>query len=500
MDMLLLAASAMLGASPAVPANSATANAGKAAAMASAEDADALAPAFAADDAQAGETEQQRIERLEKTVEELSRRLDERERQDEAAERQRQEQQASGQGEAVARGPREPSDHHLELYGFAQVDAIQDFRRVDPDWDATLRPSKIPTTDGQFGSNGQTVFSVRQSRLGAKANGKLADKDYEAKFEFDMYGVGGDAGQTTIRLRHAYARWGPILAGQTNTLFMDGDLFPNVVDYWGPAGMVFVRNPQLRFYLADNPTWVAAVALENPNDDIDPGGIRLIDPELGTNLRPNEELPDLTAMVRYQGDWGHLQLSGLARKIGFDTLGTVDNEPSGSEFGWGIMAGGAFKWGMATFRVGGVYGEGIASYMNDGGMDLAPKVALLPVVPTQPIFPGTPPPPLATILEAQAVPLWGLTAYVDLQWTKELSSALGYSFDAVDNTNFQEPTAFHRGEYASANLLWAPDARLLTGLEILWGRRTDNDGNKGQDVRAQFSFKVSFSSRDIWGD
>ena len=67
-----------------------------------------------------------------------------------------------------------------------------------------------------------------------------------------MYGIGVDAGQTTIRLRHAYGRWGPILAGQTNSLFMDGDLFPNVVDYWGPAGMVFVRNPQIRFYLADN--------------------------------------------------------------------------------------------------------------------------------------------------------------------------------------------------------------------------------------------------------
>ena len=65
-----------------------------------------------------------------------------------------------------------------------------------------------------------------------------------------------------------------------------------------------------------------AVALEHPSDDIDPGAIRLIDPELATNLRPNEELPDFTAMVRYDGDWGHVQLSGLARKIGFDTLGT----------------------------------------------------------------------------------------------------------------------------------------------------------------------------------
>src|SRR3954454_15042551 len=41
-----------------------------------------------------------------------------------------------------------PKDHNLELYGFVQTDAIQDFDRVHPDWDATLRPSRIPTIDG----------------------------------------------------------------------------------------------------------------------------------------------------------------------------------------------------------------------------------------------------------------------------------------------------------------------------------------------------------------
>jgi hypothetical protein len=54
-------------------------------------------------------------------------------------------------------------DHHLELYGFVQLDAIQDFKRVDGDWDATLRPSRIPSEEGAFGGDGQSVFSVRQS-------------------------------------------------------------------------------------------------------------------------------------------------------------------------------------------------------------------------------------------------------------------------------------------------------------------------------------------------
>src|SRR4051812_39144948 len=96
--------------------------------------------------------------------------------------------------------PRKAKDHNLELYGFIQLDAIQDFKRVNPDWDATLRPSRIPTHEGEFGGDGQSIFSVRQSRLGAKATGILAGKPYEAKFEFDLFGTGDDAGQTTFRV------------------------------------------------------------------------------------------------------------------------------------------------------------------------------------------------------------------------------------------------------------------------------------------------------------
>ena len=59
--------------------------------------------------------------------------------------------------------------------------------------------------------------------------------------------------------------------------------------------------------------------------------------------------------------------------------------------------------------------------------------------------------------------LLGVSAYVDLQWTKKWSSAIGYSFTKVDNTNFQDPTAFHKGEYASVNLLWTPADPIMTG-------------------------------------
>jgi hypothetical protein len=67
----------------------------------------------------------------------------------------------------------------------------------------------------------------------------------------------------------------------------------------------------------------------------------------------------------------------------------------------------------------------------------------------------------------------------------------------VDNTNFQAADAYQTGQYASANVLYTPDPRILVGAELLWGEREDFNDNKGDDLRIQVSFKYSFSSNDF---
>src|SRR6516225_6590194 len=167
----------------------------------------------------------------------------------------------------------------FEIYGFAQADYIQDTKRVDPAWQDAFRPSKIATPEGEFGSNGQASVSVKQSRFGVK--GVVPTSDHAPpisfKFEFDLFGTGVDAGQTTIRLRHFYGEWGQLLAGQTHSLFMDIDVFPNVIDYWGPPGMVFLRLPQIRWTAYRTANDVFAFAIERPSNDVDPGTLRLVD-------------------------------------------------------------------------------------------------------------------------------------------------------------------------------------------------------------------------------
>lgn len=377
----------------------------------------------------------------------------------------------------------------FEVYGFAQLDYVQDFKRVNPDWDATLRPSKIPTIDGLYGDDGQSVISVRQSRLGVRARQPIAGDDLFVRFEFDLYGVGDDAGQTTFRLRHAYGEWGPILAGQTNSVFMDGDSFPNTIDYWGPNGMVFLRNPQIRFTYKTGPHQFA-IAVEQPSNDIDPGNIRLIDSDVASGLQGDEELPDLTAHWRYDDSWGHVQVAGILRRVGFETAGTPNNEPSDSKTGWGVNLTSNIKLlDKDVLHLAAVYGEGIASYMNDGGVDLAPEANSTGAPP------GSGLPPIS--LRGDVVPLFGVVFYYDHYWNDQFSSSIGYSRTQVDNTNFQEATAFQTAQYASVNLLYTPSDKIMMGGEFLWGTREDKDGEEGEDYRLQVSFKYAFSSNDF---
>jgi hypothetical protein len=383
---------------------------------------------------------------------------------------------------AAAAARAEDTGRSFEIYGFAQADYIQDISgRLDPDWDDAFRPSKI-CFDNACGEDGQASLSVKQSRFGVKGTMPTGSNTAPVnfKFEFDLFGTGVDAGQTTMRLRHFYGEWGQILAGQTHSLFMDIDVFPNTIDYWGPSGMVFYRNVQIRWtpYKTDQSHF--AIAIERPGNDIDSGNIRLIEGFEDAQIQNDEEVPDVTAQWRTDGDWGHLQVGGILRKVGYEFRQTPgDKWSSGSETGWGLNASAVLNvLEKDAVRLQVVYGEGIASYMNDGGMDLAPQAQ----------YSGS----VLTDVTADAVPLMGVVAYYDHWWSDKLSSSIGYSFTEVDNTNFQGPGSFHHIDYASGNLLYYPADNLMLGGELMWGQRENNDGASEDNVRFQFTVKYNF--------
>ncbi len=103
--------------------------------------------------------------------------------------------------------------------------------------------------------NSQTLIDARESRLRVTFSDEVAGVKLSGRIESDFFTVTGGAGTSNsrqARLRHAFARADHpsgffFLAGQTWSLFMNSDIAqPDLVDFNGPAGQVFARQPQLR--------------------------------------------------------------------------------------------------------------------------------------------------------------------------------------------------------------------------------------------------------------
>ena len=364
----------------------------------------------------------------------------------------------------------------MEIYGFAMMDMGYQTGQNDPNWFDVLRPTKLPAFENEYGADGHYFAGVRQSRLGVKGFIPTSAGEIKTIFEFELFGTGVDAGQTTFRLRHAWGELGQVGAGQTWSPFMDIDVFPNSVEYWGPNGMVFFRNVQLRWTPWSKGDSRFAIALERPGASADQGiyaGRIALD-----GVAARFPLPDLSAHFRTVGKWGHLQLSGIVRQMKWDDLNDDKFDLSGSATGWGLHASSNLKLAKHVARLSVVYGEGIQNYMNDAPVDVG----------IQNNFSNT-----RTPILGKALPMLGISAFLDLNWNAKWTSTVGYSMLDIDNTNGQAASAFKKGQYALANVLYYPVANVLLGPEVQWGKRENfKDGFTSDDVRIQFSAKYNF--------
>jgi hypothetical protein len=358
------------------------------------------------------------------------------------------------------------------------LDMGYQFKQNDPDWFDVVRPTKLPSFEDQFAPDGKTYFGVRQSRLGVKSSTATAYGELKTQFEFELFGVGPEAGETIFRLRHAYGELGQFGAGQYWSTFMDIDVFPNTVEYWGPNGMVLFRNVQFRWMPRKGRNAVT-IALERPGASGDQGVFA--DRIELSGIRPKFDMPDLSGNVRFTRDWGHVQIAGLVRRIRWVDINNDQFDLSGNAVGWGVNVTSNLKFGTNNtghFQV--MYGDGVENYLNDGPVDIGPKI-LDPADPVRPI-------------KGVALPVLGIVSYLDHVWSKRFSTAVGYSLVNIENSSGQAANAYHRGHYGSTNLLFVPVENVLVGAEFIWGRRENwRDGFTSDDYRIQFAFKYNFS-------
>ena len=372
----------------------------------------------------------------------------------------------------------QPARSSFEVYGFAMLDFGQNFKQIHPNWFDTMRVTRLPSFEDEFGHDNSTFAGVRQTRFGVRSSMPTDLGDLKTTFEFELFGVGVDEGQTTFRLRHAYGEIGQWLAGQTWSPFMDPDVFPNSLEYWGPTGMVFFRNVQVRWTPISSGGRTLMVALERPGASGD-AGVYQDRLEL-QNVQGRTMLPDLSGAYKWEQSWGYLRAAGMLRDIRWDDLLADEFALSGRATGWGINVSSNLKpTKNDVVRLQYVFGEGIQNYMNDSPTDVA--------------IVNNFDDPVTPIL-GKAIPIQGFVAFVDHNWSPAFSSTVGYSWQENDNTEAQSPSAFRTGHYFLANVLHYPAPNVMVGGEFQWGRRENfADGFKSDGIKIQASFKYNFS-------
>jgi hypothetical protein len=365
----------------------------------------------------------------------------------------------------------------IELFGQYVTDVIYDFNQNAPAWFDVVRPTQLPAFTDEFGRDGRQYFSIRPTRFGLRTTFPTKMGVVDGIFDWDLFGGGGAPGRTTFNLVRAYAAIGKFGAGQYNSPFMDIDVFPNSLEYWGPSGMVFFRNVQFRYMPIQGESRVT-VALERPGAAGDRGDFHdYIDLRDVVGRFP---WPSLSAEGRLGRKWGYVELAGILRGIYWDDLlrrDTIDLD--GSALGWGLSLSSNVKTTKRdVLKLQLTYGEAIQDYMDapfDIGIELRPRDLRRPFV-------GVPLPVLSGL------------AFYDHSWNSKLTTSLGYSGVRVDNSDGQSALAFHSGQYALINLLYSPDDDLLFGGEFQWGHRKNAfDGFGVNDFRIQLTARFNYS-------
>ncbi len=374
----------------------------------------------------------------------------------------------------------------IEIYGFTQGDMINDFKTNNPDWFDVNRPSRLPAFTDEFGHNGHTWLSARQSRFGAKATIPTSTKPITVVFDWDLFGVGVDAGQTTIRPRHMYGQWGVFGAGQTESPFMDLDVFPNILEYWGPNGMLFFRNVQFFYEPINEPNGTRAIiALERPGASGDAG-----------LLSDRVELQNILAAFPRPR---HLGRRTATREIG-DTrrsarssggFGGTTSLPTTCSTSTAASPAGACRSAAATRparRTSSTHRSSTAPASRTTSTTRRSTWAFARTS-TSPLTPVT----------GKALPDFGdgrCTSTTRGTTTSRARSATRRV--DIDNSNLQLPEAFKIGQYASTNLLWTPVKNVLMGGEFQWGyRQNHSDGFHFDDLPAPVLRQVLLFA-DLW--
>jgi hypothetical protein len=366
--------------------------------------------------------------------------------------------------------------------GYIQLDAIAtDYGEGKPGNDLIedfLVPSLIPVESGG-GSDSYTSTSLhaKSSRFYFTTSTPTDAGTVSTRIELDF--ILSDQGDERIsnswssRMRHAFVNWeyapgSSLLAGQSWSTFFNVGALPDVLDFVGPVGTLFVRQPQIRWTMGG-----LQLAVENPTTRLNQDA----DGALSTSFDDfSEEIPDLIA--RYNGNVGGLgwSLAAMARELSYEARPSSGVEgDSDSQFVYGASLAGVWKFGVDDLRFMFNYGDGLGRYLglnafNDGYVDANGDI--------------------------QTIDQWGAFLAYRHFWTPKWRSTFSVSAAGADNPGVGD--FIHADSLAEsyqsfhANLNYLPAPGLQLGGEYIYAMKELESGADGDMNRLQFAVKYAF--------
>ena len=361
----------------------------------------------------------------------------------------------------------------------------------DVDWGNPISNPNLFTTSAipmgtAAGNRSQTLFSIGQSNIYWNFVA-LPGTDNQLGLFFDINFL-GKTSHPEIAIHHAYLKYRGFTAGYIVSTFTDIKADPVAIDFEGPNAITFIRHPNIyyTYNFGKDKMWTAQLGLDMPlaetsdftlDNKVYKENGNAITHASGTGF-VHQRMPDIPLFI--QRDWanhnGWFRVSAIFRDLQYRSFNPNDTR-NRADFGWGIKASGSTPIvGGLSFTWQGVYGKGVASYIQDltgEGMDLVP-VANNPY-------------------KLETVKTWG--AYGTLQYNFGKCALLNFTYSQVrayaKNFGSGWGDMYKYGQYLTSNLIFNVSSFAQVGVEYLWGKRANYSGLKAHDNRIMLMLNVS---------
>ncbi len=349
------------------------------------------------------------------------------------------------------------SNTSIKFGGYVKADAIFNNRSVGGTADQELEAGGIPL--GSTNEKNQLTMHARQTRFNMTTSTPSAMGEVKTFFEGDFFGGNLNGNEVVsnsngLRMRHAFGSIGGLLVGQTWGTFMELASLPEVLDFGGPVGTIFVRQAQIRYTqkIADG-QW--AVALENPESNV-----------AGVGVAGDDRFPDVVGRVNLKFGKVSYGFSAMARQIRVDTPAVQDDKWGGAVGVSGVIP----TFGKDAFRFYANYGNVLGRYVvglySDGAINASNKLDLSNA--------------------------WLATASYQHWWDASLRSTIAVSGTRTSFGQGIAGTATKSAQSVHANLIWSPVKNTDVGIEYIYGHRETEAGAIGVLNRIQTSAQYNF--------